>query len=90
MSDQMTISPNDIKPRQIGVAKNNEIWLNSDRFIPESSIQDLELLSDVSEVGKIHQTKVESARLTLFRKTHLIRSAVPRSSNKLFKLTGTT
>ena len=68
MSDEMTISPNDIKPCRIGVAKNKEIWLNSVRSIPESSIQDLELSSDVSEFGKIHKTKVESARLTLSEK----------------------
>ena len=61
MSNELTILSNDIKSFQIGVAKNDEIWLNSDRFIPESSIQDMRLLSDVPEVLEMHQTKVEPA-----------------------------
>ena len=68
MSNEMTIQTNDIEPFQIGVAKNHEICLNSDRFTPESPIQDIHLLSEVPEVLELHQAKVETARLAFSEK----------------------
>ena len=69
MSNEPAISSNGIKPTQNSIAKSHEIWLNSDRFTPESSTQDMHFLSDAPEILELHQTKVESARLVLSEKT---------------------
>jgi hypothetical protein len=61
MSNGIRTSSNDAKPFKIGIAKHHEIRLNSGCFIPESSIKDIHLWSDVPEVLEMYQTKVEPA-----------------------------
>lgn len=61
MINGIKISSNDAKLFKIGVAKNHKIRLNSGCFIPESSIKDIHLWSDVPEVLEMYQTKVEPA-----------------------------
>jgi len=65
---KLTISSRGLKPVRIGIAKIHKILLYSDRFIPESPMKYIYLLSDVPEVLEMYQTKVGSARLDLSEK----------------------